>query len=228
MTKLDAIKKSPFSIQNNAKNASKRYNQLFQHAGRAPVFCKITKKKSADGKVTKKLFRRPRLLDSHAYFIAASGAAANAANVFEEECKTLREEPELESRSAPAMIQFSKGAKIVLEQFLVACAQDATMKSHAIREGCGDSKRLKANQMQLGWKYVMSNTGLSGRIPKNIYITPFEAKKSKKKRKMTDAGSKDEEQEADYDPREEADETDYDGTGDPNTGDPNKVDDEEE
>jgi hypothetical protein len=51
MTKLDAVKQSPKSILDNSKNARKAYDKTWNSAARAPVFCKITKKTSADGKV---------------------------------------------------------------------------------------------------------------------------------------------------------------------------------
>ena len=51
MAKLDAVKQSPASILQNAKNARKAYDKTWNSAARAPVFCKISKKTSADGKV---------------------------------------------------------------------------------------------------------------------------------------------------------------------------------
>jgi len=51
MTKLDAIKQSPASILANAKKSRKQYDAMWNMAARAPIFCKITKKTLADGKV---------------------------------------------------------------------------------------------------------------------------------------------------------------------------------
>lgn len=53
MTKLDAIKQSPASILANAKKSRKQYDTMWNIAARAPVFCKITKKTLADGKVSR-------------------------------------------------------------------------------------------------------------------------------------------------------------------------------
>tara|TARA_B110001452_G_scaffold54523_1_gene41920 strand:+ start:1513 stop:1674 length:162 start_codon:yes stop_codon:yes gene_type:complete len=53
MTKLDAIKQSPASILTNAKKSRKQYDTMWNMAARAPIFCKITKKTLADGKVSR-------------------------------------------------------------------------------------------------------------------------------------------------------------------------------
>ena len=185
MTKLDAIKQSPASIINNAKNFRKQYDKTWNAAARAPVFCKITKK-TTDGGKTKKFYRTARLIGSHAYLIAASGAAATAAKTMERECQILYEDTEQESTRAPWMPQVSKGAKMVLEQFLCALAQEATQKAHAVRMGVGNAKRLNGKHMKIGWDAVYENVfSNSAMLPRVMYVAEPPKKVSKSKAKKT-------------------------------------------
>lgn len=115
--------------------------------------------------------------------IAASGAAANASMVVEAECNTLREDVESESARAPWLPQVSKGAKMVLEQWLCALAQEATKKAHAVREGSGSTKRLNRKHMQIGWDAVFDNVFSNSSImPKSMFVAPVTTKKAAKKK----------------------------------------------
>ena len=205
MPKLDAIRQSPHSIFSNAKKARKAYDQVWNNAARAPVFCKITKKTMPNGKA-RKFYRTSRLVGSHAYMIAASGAGAVASKAMESDCRVVREEADAESARAPWMPQVSKGAKMVLEQFLCAVAQEATLKAHAVRQGCGTTKRINGKHMKLGWETVFDNVFSSSSImPRSMYVAPIEKKKAPKKGKggkQTEAEAEDEE----YAPPEDAQE----------------------
>jgi hypothetical protein len=114
---LNAVRKSPASIISNTKNARKFYDKTWSIAARAPMFCKISKKSNTMGN-TKHTYRTTRLIGSHAYNIAASGAALNASRIAEGDCKRLRLDFEHESRRTPWLPSVSKGAGMVLEQFL--------------------------------------------------------------------------------------------------------------
>ena len=179
--KIDPISHSPASILSNAKASRKAYDATWALATRAPMFCKITKKTTSDGK--KKLFyRTARLVGSQAYMIAASGAAANAAAVMKAECALLREDVEEESAKAPWMPSISKGAKMVLEQWLCALAQEATKKAHAVREGCGSEKhevkRLNRTHMQMGWDSVFDNVfSKTAIMPPTVFVSHLLPKK---------------------------------------------------
>lgn len=142
------------------------------------------------------------MIGSHAYMIAASGAAANAATLMEAECNALREEPEVESSRAPWLPQISKGAKMVMEQFLCALAQEATKKAHFVREGAGNTKRLSQKHMKIGWDLVFENVfSNSAMMPKSMFVAPVVTKKTKAKSKKAQAQQEEEE---DYAPEEEA------------------------
>ena len=152
---------------------------------------------------TKKFYRTARLIGSHAYMIAASGAAANAAKAMERECHVLHEDTEKESSRAPWMPQVSKGAKMVLEQFLCAVAQEATQKAHAVREGAGNTKRLNGKHMKMGWDAVYESVfSNSAMLPRTMYVAqPVRKvpKSSKKDRKTSEVDGDDE----DYSPPDE-------------------------
>jgi hypothetical protein len=201
MGKLDAVKQSPASILANAKNSRKQYDKMWNAAARAPIFCKITKKTLEDGK-TKKFYRTARLIGSHAYMIAASGAAAYVAKMMERDCSLVHEDTEQESARAPWMPQVSKGAKMVLEQWMCALSQEATKKGHAVRQGAGAAKRLNNKHMKIGWdvvhENVFSNTAM---LPRTMYVAQPAKKvsKSSKKGKSEDAEGDDE----DYSPPED-------------------------
>jgi len=181
MVKLDAVRQSPHNILANSRKARKMYDKAWNAAARAPVFCKITKRAVA-GK-TKKTYRTHRMIGSHAYMVAASGAASTVANAMEAECYAVREEADPESSRAPWLPQVAKGAKMVLEQFLCALAQEATKKAHAVREGCGTTKRLNRKHMQIGWDVVFENIfSNTAMMPKSMYVALPAAKKPAKKK----------------------------------------------
>ena len=81
----NALWKSINSVITNGKNARRAYDDTWRIAARAPIFCKISKRTMADGK-TKKFYRTARLIGSHAYNIAASGAALRACRILGNDC----------------------------------------------------------------------------------------------------------------------------------------------
>ena len=152
---------------------------MWNTAAHAPIFCKITKKKLPDGQ-TKDAFRTARLIGSHAYKIAASGAAMHASQVLAGDCNRLRMSAYRESSRAPWLPTLSAGARMVLEQFLSALAQEAAYKGHAVREGCGYSKRLSKKHILAGWNATYDSVfGSSTLLPRSMVTLPV-VKKSKK------------------------------------------------
>ena len=105
----------------------------------------------------------------------------------EADCNTLREDVEAESARAPWLPQVSKGAKMVLEQWLCALAQEAAKKAHAVRGGCGSDKhevkRLNRKHMQIGWDVVFENVfSNTAMMPKTMFVAPVMTKKVTKKK----------------------------------------------
>jgi hypothetical protein len=204
MAKTDVLRQSPASILSNCKTSRKAFDKTWNTASRAPVFCKISKK-TLNG-ATKKVYRTTRLIGSHAYNIAASGAAATAARVLEDECKTLRVEPLAESNRAPWLPGVSKGARMLIDQFLCALAQEATMKAHAVREGAGSTMRLSGKHMRVGWEATWDTVFANSCImPRTMHVVPIDLKKSAKSKKAADKkkSGDDDEGEEEYAPEEE-------------------------
>ena len=118
----------------------------------------------------------------------------------ERDCKVLYENVKSESARAPWMPQVSKGAKMVLEQFLCALAQEATYKAHAVRENSGSTKRLNGKHMKIGWDAVYENVfSNSAMLPRTMYVAPPVKKTSKRTSKKEKAAEEDGEDE-DYSP----------------------------
>lgn len=190
MVKQDVVRQSPASILANSKAARSAFDKTWNAASRAPIFCKITKK-TING-ANKRVYRTARLVGSHAYNIAASGAAATAARALEDECKTLRIEAQAESARAPWLPGISKGARMVIDQFLCALAQEAAMKAHAVREGAGSSKRLNGKHMRIGWEAVFETVFSDSAImPRAMHVSPLESKRSSKSKKPEKADDED-------------------------------------
>lgn len=186
----DAISKSSNNIIGNAKNARKAYDKMWRVAAHAPVFCKITKKQvEHKGKLkNKKFYRTKRLIGSHAFNIAASGAAMRAACILKDDADTLRLEVGTESKRAPWYPGVQKGAKMLLEQFLCALSQEATYKGHIVRECCRTT-RLSSKQSRLGWETTLDSVfGSSSIIPRKVIAIPLDKKSAsgKKKKKSSD------------------------------------------
>lgn len=177
MVKADIARDSANSFLANSKESRRAYDKLWGSAHRAPIFCRKSKR-VVNGK-EKPFYRTSRLIGSHAYNIAASGAAAQIAAVLEKECGLLRVKVEKENSRAPFLPTIAKGSKLLLEQFLCAVAQQATLKAHAVRQ-CDRKKRLTAAHMQFGWDAVNRSVFESSKLlPSTVLVAP-EAKPSKK------------------------------------------------
>ena len=196
---------SPDNIISNGKKARKQYDKLWRLAARAPMFCAV--KESVVGNDVKKVHRTVRFISTHALNVAASGAAANVAKMMELECKALYEDAAPENVNVPWMPRVSKGAKMVLEQFLCSLSQEATEKAHAVRESSGNPKRLNSKHMETAWGVVNEKVfGNGSFLPRDMYagkptVTASGKKKAGKKQHEAPAveASGDGEDEA-YDP----------------------------
>ena len=180
--KLDSIRQSISSALSNSKHARKAYDRTWSLAARAPIFCKISKKNMGNGR-SKKTYRSARLIGRHAYKIAASGAAMNAIRIADQECKTLRVTPVEENARAPWLPAVSKGAQMVLEQFLCALSQEAAYRAHAVRQGTSSSKRMNGAHMQFGWEATVDNVfGASAPLPRSMIVLHDEVEKKAEKK----------------------------------------------
>ena len=178
------VDRSPYNVFKTGKVARKNYDKVWNAAAHAPIFCKITKKTIIDDngkKKEKECFRTSRLIGSHAYKVAASGAGLYASKVLQCEGEVLRTETFGEKKRAPWLPTLSAGARMVLEQFLSALAQEAAYKGHAVREGVGNSKRLSKTHVKAGWDATYESVfGSSTLLPMNVITLALEKKKTSK------------------------------------------------
>lgn len=199
----DAIRQAPLSIFENHKQHRRALDKIWNASARAPVFCKITKRQIKG--VSKKTYRTNRLISSHAFNVAASGAAAVAASAGEARCKQLRLSSEPEGSRAPWLPQLSKGSKMMLTQFLCALSQEAAIKGHVAREGSGNTKRLSAKHMRIGWGAVYDTVfASSSAMPRSVFVAPVEPKKARVGKKNGKRAVVDDEDDAYAPPEDDA------------------------
>lgn len=192
----DASQKNIDNIMRNGREARRLYNKTWNVAARAPIFCKITKAPNPEaverGRPLPdiKKYRTARLINSHAFTIAASGAGLHASRVLANDCDVLRFAAVRENARAPWTPTISKGARMVIEQFLCALAQEAATKAHFIRKGASSSQRLNKQHMCLAWEATLESVfGGTNLIAQDVVHTPSvkgglnSAKRSKSSRK---------------------------------------------
>lgn len=196
MPKPDALHISSNCLVQNAKRSRKLFDSVWNHSARAPIFCKITKK-SVDGK-NKKFYRTNRLISAHAYAVATAIAGYRASKVLEADCRDVRVAPDCESSRAPVSGQLSKGAKILLEQFLCGLAQEAATKAHAVRDSM-KMKRLSKKTMKIGWDATHEAVFVgSSLMPRTVVVDQLPSRSKVAKGGGGEAEGKDEE----YDPED--------------------------
>ena len=156
--KLSADRQSSASLARAAKEIKKATNATWNLAPKAPMFTRKTVQPQTDanGKKKKKIVRTKRVIGTHAFRIAASGAAGYVSAVLQREAKALRVPMTDESKRCPWLPSVTKGAIAVLECYLVAYAQEATRHAVSIKTGLGSAnaplfKRLNGKLMQLGY-----------------------------------------------------------------------------
>lgn len=118
----------------------------------------------------------------------------------------MREDAEAESARAPWLPQFSKGAKMIVEQFLCALAQEATMKAHAVRES-SNRVRLSKRDMRIGYDVTYDNVFANSTLmPKAVIVAPPAAKRSSKKKAGKGKGGEEDPEDDVYNAEEETEE----------------------
>lgn len=203
-SKVSAHRASANAIAGAAREIKKATNKVWRLAPKAPMFTRKPNKPTAKGE--KKVVRTKRLIGNHAYKILASGAAAHAGAVFQNEAKAFRLSVDAESKRAPWLPSVSPGAIAMLEQFVCAYAQTATQHAVDIRVGLNSHKRLNNKLMKLG--YDQADADIFGSTMPVARTTVICAPVVKKRSAAKTADGKEGEEEEDYNPpdAEEAEE----------------------
>ena len=190
MGKMTAARLSASSMLKDSREIRNQCNKTWNLAPKAPMYTRVAKSK--DGKAAskggKKVVRTKRLINNHAYKIAASGAAGYVSSVLKREGDTFRVSTNAESKRCPWLPSVSKGAIAVLEAFLCAYAQEATRNAVSIRKGIADTKRLNGKLMKLGYDRADAAIfGASMPAPRMTLVTK-EVKKVKKDEEKKEDG----------------------------------------
>lgn len=166
--KMKPYQKSVFSTLHGVKAIARITKKTWSLAKKCPMYTKRTVDKKTGKKAT---IRTNRLINSHAWKVAASGSAQWAHAVLTRESKAFRINHEGESQQAPFLPSFSPGAIAIFEQFLCAYAQDATRNAVSIRDGLNTHKRLNAGLMKLGFAQTNERVFQSCMpVPRNLVI----------------------------------------------------------
>lgn len=211
MGKPDAAARNRNNMLDNGRRAQKLYNKTWNIAAKAPIFCKTTKVLSGgDGKTFIKKYRTARLINTHAYNIAASGAGLYASRVLANDCEAVRLSAIKENARAPWAPTVSKGARMVIEQFLCALAQEAAYKAHCVKKGSSPgAMRLNKMHMRIGWDATLAAVFAGDAlVPQTVIMPPMpsaeqqravrKAKKEKRSRSATTKARASEEEDDDY------------------------------
>ncbi len=150
-------RQSAINVGMASKEVRSTINRLWAIAPRAPIFCKETKRRTADGHA-RVLRRTSHPVSSQAFKIAASAAAAAFSHAVGVECRQLRLDLPLEKRTCAWLPSISPGARLMLEQFMTALAQEAGYKAHAYRRSASRKHaptRLGRAHLRAGWEATL-------------------------------------------------------------------------
>lgn len=183
------VQVSPANILGNGKTSRAIYDKTWNAAAKAPMFSTIRVYDVKEGK--KRMSRTARLISANAYKIAASGAAMHAGRILASDCKILRTAPSKESSRAPWLPTVSSGARMLLEQFLCALAQEAAYKAHAIRQGSTGTQRLGKKHAAMGWEVTAESVFASTSLMPSTVVQVVPKKKPAKSAKKEKAEPED-------------------------------------
>ena len=163
-------------------------NQTWNLANKAPMYTRKTIGKAKTTAKGNKVVRTKRLINGHAYKIAASGAAAYATAVMKREGESFRVPVNNESKRCPWQVSITKGAIAVLEGFLCAYTQEATRHAVSIKTGLGTHQRLNGKLMKLGYELADANVfGSATPCARNLIVCkPPKKASGKEKGKKTE------------------------------------------
>lgn len=195
---------SGLNLVSASRKVQDKVNKTWAIAPKAKMFTKRpdpTKKyyrtnKKTGMKEEYTVVRRNRLISTHAYKMAASGAALHAAAVYNAHGAAYLTATKNEQPRAPALLSIGDGALLMLEQFLCAYAQEATSHARDIRIGLntvvskdGSShctqKRINRGAMRLGFDAADASIFSAGAPTARAVVCKLQ---SKSKGKAADEG----------------------------------------
>ena len=165
-----------------SKEVRRTINRVWAIGPKAPIFCKETKRRTADGH-PRVVRRTSHPVSNNAFKIAASAAAAAVSHAVGEECRQLRLDLPLEKRMCAWLPTLSNGARLMLGQFLTALTQEAGYKAHAYRRSASRAHpptRLGRAHLRAGWEATLERVFSDATPAPAAFMLPLVALESAK------------------------------------------------
>tara|TARA_B110000046_G_scaffold182280_1_gene215964 strand:+ start:4999 stop:5676 length:678 start_codon:yes stop_codon:yes gene_type:complete len=188
--KQSAARKAMAEAQTNARTLRRLQDKMWNEASHAPMFYREYEKVSKDekGKVIKKSIvrRSARLVNGHAFCIAAAGAASAVVREMRLKCSNMGIDYE-STTACPCLPMLAKGTKMVLEQFLAAYVQEAVLNAMRTMTSIGKHKRLNGKMIKGAFEEVNEQIfTAAGPAPRATIVIPL-SKATKKKATVGEA-----------------------------------------
>mgnify|MGYP006178247307 CR=1 FL=1 len=174
-----ALNRSILNVLNAAYQNRTAVSKLWNTAPTCALFLKKSTK-TKNGK-KKKCFRGNRALKGHTIKTFASGAAANAAVLVQNEALQLRCDVNHENKKYPLLPSVSKSAVALIEAAFIAYMQEAFENAIEIKMAVGKHKKVTQKCAQMGIDALNERVALATSfVPASVI--PRITKNSKKKK----------------------------------------------
>ena len=190
-SKQPAARKAMSEAIQNARELRRMHDKIWNGASHAPMFYKEYEKVSKDskGKIVKKSMvrRSARLINGHAFQIAAAGAASAAIREMRTDCANLGIDY-TSTTSSPFLPALAKCTKLVLEQFLAAYIQEVVLSATQGMTSIAKYKRLNGKVVKEAFHDVNQQIfNSAGPAPRTTVVVPLSKPTKKKKTTTTEA-----------------------------------------
>ena len=183
-------KKASRDIIRRSKEIGKAQDNVWKNAAQAPMFCRVYQKDvpgKKGKKATKTIVKRSvRLIGSHAYGLAAAGAAQAIAREQQLDCINLGIGfTRINEKGVPVcQARLTPGFRYMTEQFMCAYVQECIYTARNMLRSMPPRVRLNRDIMKLACNEVNEQLFYaSGVVPRQMYVVPLPKKKSKKGKK---------------------------------------------
>lgn len=180
-------KKASRDIIRRSKEIGKAQDNVWKNAAQAPMFCRVYQKDvpgKKGKKATKTIVKRSvRLIGSHAYGLAAAGAAQAIAREQQLDCINLGIGfTRINEKGVPVcQARLTPGFRYMTEQFMCAYVQECIYTARNMLRSMPPRVRLNRDIMKLACNEVNEQLFYaSGVVPRQMYVVPLPKKKSKK------------------------------------------------
>lgn len=179
---VSVAQKASKDIVKRSRTIATIQNRLWNHASKAPMYCKVYEKTEMQGekKVKTVVRRSARLIGSHAFGVAAAGAAQAVAREQQIDCAALGMmfERTNDKGTPVTQAQLTPGYKFMVEQFMCAYIQECVHTARKSMAAVGRHARLNRGIMKMACNEVNEQLfAAAGIAPRNVYVVPLLRKK---------------------------------------------------